>query len=280
MIWKLFFLVGFSGSRFVSTDPPTSIVRLGSSLNASNIKEGDDVYFECQVQSNPPPNRIIWKKDVSSGLIFDSFAWNRYDINLSFLFQIMHFLLKPLYPSSLLFWFQGKEVRYSPSGGIIRSNHSLVLQKVSKQSAGAYTCQAVNSEGSGASKPVKLDIKCKWTLQKISNFMKWRNAVITLVIFEATLMLDYGGNPSSSLQWNFQEKLGKLQEGNKCISKCCNQWNCNLFQHKAFVLCGFCSNLIIHYGSNVTTLSPLRLTVRNANVLTVELLLEWNRGTW
>ena len=91
-------MFGFSGSRFFSTDPPTSIVRLGSSLNASNIKEGDDVYFECQVQSNPPPNRIIWKKDVRSGLIFDSFPWNRYDLNLCFIFQIRHFLLKPLYP--------------------------------------------------------------------------------------------------------------------------------------------------------------------------------------
>ena len=67
-------MFGFSGSRFISTDPPTSIVKLGSSLNASNIKEGDDVYFECQVQSNPPPTRIIWKKNVRSGLIFYNFA--------------------------------------------------------------------------------------------------------------------------------------------------------------------------------------------------------------
>ncbi len=34
---------------------------LGSSLNASNIKEGDDVYFECGVKSSPRPYKITWK---------------------------------------------------------------------------------------------------------------------------------------------------------------------------------------------------------------------------
>ena len=52
-------------SLFCWTDPPTASLKLGTSLNASNIKEGDDVYFECSVNSNPRPNKIIWKKDVS-----------------------------------------------------------------------------------------------------------------------------------------------------------------------------------------------------------------------
>ena len=46
-------------------DQPSASLKLGTSLNASNIKEGDDVYFECAVNSNPRPNKIIWKKDVS-----------------------------------------------------------------------------------------------------------------------------------------------------------------------------------------------------------------------
>ncbi len=41
-------------------------LKLGHALNASNLKEGDDVYFECQVKANPPPRRIIWKKEVSN----------------------------------------------------------------------------------------------------------------------------------------------------------------------------------------------------------------------
>ena len=59
--WQSVLIMAF----FVFADPPTSKVRLGSSLNASNIKEGDDVYFECEVVSNPPPNMIVWMKDVS-----------------------------------------------------------------------------------------------------------------------------------------------------------------------------------------------------------------------
>ena len=47
-------------------DKPTASLKLGSSLNASNIKEGDDVYFECSVNSNPRPNKIVWMKDVST----------------------------------------------------------------------------------------------------------------------------------------------------------------------------------------------------------------------
>ena len=40
-------------------------MKLGGSLNGSNIKEGDDVYFECEVLANPPPNKITWKHNVS-----------------------------------------------------------------------------------------------------------------------------------------------------------------------------------------------------------------------
>nr|XP_040567358.1 hemicentin-1-like [Lepeophtheirus salmonis] len=40
---------------------PTSALSLGSSLNASNIKEGDDVYFECNVKSSPRPYKISWR---------------------------------------------------------------------------------------------------------------------------------------------------------------------------------------------------------------------------
>ena len=43
---------------------------MGRSLNASNIKEGDDVYFECLIHANPPPSNIKWTRDVSTILVF------------------------------------------------------------------------------------------------------------------------------------------------------------------------------------------------------------------
>ena len=49
-----------------SADTPQSILSLGSSLNGSNIKEGDDVYFECNVRANPRPYKVTWRFNVSS----------------------------------------------------------------------------------------------------------------------------------------------------------------------------------------------------------------------
>ena len=40
-------------------------VELGSKLNAVDIREGDDVYFECSIDAFPSADRISWKKDVS-----------------------------------------------------------------------------------------------------------------------------------------------------------------------------------------------------------------------
>jgi len=56
---------------------------------------------------------------------------------------------------------QGKELQHNISAGVILSDQSLVLQSVSRASAGDYTCLAVNSEGKGPSNPVTLRIRCK-----------------------------------------------------------------------------------------------------------------------
>lgn len=39
---------------------------MGSSLNPDDIKEGDDVYFECNVRANPKPHRLAWYHNVST----------------------------------------------------------------------------------------------------------------------------------------------------------------------------------------------------------------------
>ncbi|CAH2045584.1 unnamed protein product, partial [Iphiclides podalirius] len=40
--------------------PPVVSLSLGSTLNPHDIKEGDDVYFECSVRANPKEHRITW----------------------------------------------------------------------------------------------------------------------------------------------------------------------------------------------------------------------------
>lgn len=46
-------------------DNPVVTLSLGSTLNPHDIKEGDDVYFECNVRANPREHRISWFHDVS-----------------------------------------------------------------------------------------------------------------------------------------------------------------------------------------------------------------------
>lgn len=49
-----------------AADAPRVSVSLGRSLDASNIKEGDDLYFECSAISKPPPHKVTWSHNVSS----------------------------------------------------------------------------------------------------------------------------------------------------------------------------------------------------------------------
>ena len=46
-------------------DPPVVSLSLGSTLNPEDIKEGDDVYFECHIKSNPSRSRLTWVHNVS-----------------------------------------------------------------------------------------------------------------------------------------------------------------------------------------------------------------------
>lgn len=46
-------------------DPPIVTLRLGSTLIADDIKESDDIYFECDIKANPPWRKLSWLQDVS-----------------------------------------------------------------------------------------------------------------------------------------------------------------------------------------------------------------------
>jgi len=41
-------------------------LQYGANLNAENIKEGDDIYFECIVQARPPVTKLQWFHNVSN----------------------------------------------------------------------------------------------------------------------------------------------------------------------------------------------------------------------
>ena len=81
----------------VISDIPTSKLTLGSNLDGSNIKEGDDVYFECAVQASPPPYKITWRHNVGFYLLMNylnilGHSFFYYNIVLSEVIAILCFL--------------------------------------------------------------------------------------------------------------------------------------------------------------------------------------------
>lgn len=58
------------------------------------------------------------------------------------------------------------------SQGVIISNHSLVLQGVSRATAGNYSCVGFNAEGDGISPPFSLNVLCKRNSISVINIKK------------------------------------------------------------------------------------------------------------
>lgn len=48
-----------------STDVPVATMHLGAKMNPNDIEEGDDVYFSCDVDANPPAYKVVWEHNVS-----------------------------------------------------------------------------------------------------------------------------------------------------------------------------------------------------------------------
>ncbi|CAG9563369.1 unnamed protein product [Danaus chrysippus] len=42
---------------------PTATIHLGAKMNPNDIEEGDDVYFGCEVDANPPAYKVVWEHD-------------------------------------------------------------------------------------------------------------------------------------------------------------------------------------------------------------------------
>lgn len=86
--------------------------------------------------------------------------WRNYQSGVIF-FLFLSVIKHPSISNSLFspLLLQGKQLE--STAGILVSNMTLVLQKVARSNAGTYTCHATNSEGSAASPPLNLDVKCE-----------------------------------------------------------------------------------------------------------------------
>ncbi|XP_021946674.2 uncharacterized protein LOC110844711 isoform X2 [Folsomia candida] len=59
--------------------PPQPVLKLGTPLKETDLKEGDDVYFECQIKSNSPIHKLKWmfndrqlQHNVTAGVILSN----------------------------------------------------------------------------------------------------------------------------------------------------------------------------------------------------------------
>lgn len=59
----------------LSTDMPESTIHLGAKMNPNDIEEGDDVYFGCKVDANPPAYKVVWEHNVSYKSLIFSFEF-------------------------------------------------------------------------------------------------------------------------------------------------------------------------------------------------------------
>ncbi|XP_066907688.1 nephrin [Halyomorpha halys] len=146
--------------------PPIVSLRLGSTLNASDIKEGDDVYFECHIRSNPP-----WRK---------------------------------------LSWFHnGVLLNHNMSARLILINKSLVLQKVTRQSSGLYSCLASNGEGETRSSLFHLRVKyspsCKFDRVMVVGASRAESLDIPCQVD--------ADPPATSFRWKFNNSGETLEVG-------------------------------------------------------------------
>ena len=80
--------------------------------------------------------------------------------------------------------FKGKLLNQDKKNGILLSNQTLVLQHVLKPRSGLYTCSAENTEGTGESNPLPLEVKfspecspnqIQVILRKVLFLQKWRH---------------------------------------------------------------------------------------------------------
>lgn len=87
----------------------------------------------------------------------------------------MFIFQNPIFNPLLFLLFQGKVLQHNVGLGIIISNQSLVLQGVSRSTAGNYTCVGYNTEGDGESEPFYLNVMCEYDYTSHQNLRMLNN---------------------------------------------------------------------------------------------------------
>ncbi|XP_018319740.1 hemicentin-1-like [Agrilus planipennis] len=109
----------------------------------------------------------------------------------------------------------GKLLQHNAGVGIIISNQSLVLQGVSRKSAGNYTCVGYNTEGDGESEPFYMDVMfsptCKPNQTRVYGVAKQEEARITCLV---------DANPTElQFKWTFNNSADAVDVAQSHIAR-------------------------------------------------------------
>ena len=63
-------------------DPPKVFLKFGSNIDMSNVVEGSDVYFDCDIDSNPEVYKVEWTKNVSDYITFLHYSRPNYHFRM------------------------------------------------------------------------------------------------------------------------------------------------------------------------------------------------------
>lgn len=92
------------------TDTPRLSLAAGLNLDMEDIKVGDDVYFECGIQANPPVFKVQWFHGVSFHLHHH-------------LYSLLPYALHDAIPVSTSFFFLVFSLFFANSLSLINTEH-------------------------------------------------------------------------------------------------------------------------------------------------------------
>ncbi|KAL1122877.1 hypothetical protein AAG570_003203, partial [Ranatra chinensis] len=109
----------------------------------------------------------------------------------------------------------GKLLNHNVAQGIIISNQSLVLQGVSRQSAGNYVCVGFNTEGDGDSNPFYLNVlyapSCRQNQTRVHGVAKQEKANISCEVDS--------NPPEVTFRWTFNNSAESMEVATSRIER-------------------------------------------------------------
>ncbi|PNF35868.1 hypothetical protein B7P43_G09425 [Cryptotermes secundus] len=197
---------------------PVVALELGSNLNGSSIREGMDVYFECNILANPWVYKVIWRHNCTCAIqnlslaALVCFKVESKETRKNQPFSKIRTLNEEWYNNCMSI---GQPMHNNASTGVILSNQTLVLQSVSRNSSGLYTCLASNSEGDTESNPFNLDVKyepvCSAGQQRVYGAARQE---------EVRVVCDVDANPPAGLfRWSFNNSAVQSLEVDSVTSE-------------------------------------------------------------